>query len=153
MPSVLPRLHAAAGGLALLLICGFWTTSVVVELAASDAIPQAKAAILMLVPLLILCMAVAGATGARLARARPGPWSARKMRRMRIAAAVGLLVLVPCAAILDAWAQAGRIDGAFLAVQLVELVAGAVNANLVAANLRDGLRRARSQAAARSSEG
>ena len=152
MSSILPRLHAAAGGLAFLLICGFWTASVAVELLAPAAIPAAKAAILRLIPLLVLAMAVAGASGARLAKARPGPWSERKMRRMRLAAATGVLVLIPCAVLLDRWAQAGRIDGLFYAVQLLELAAGALNANLVGANLRDGLRR-RAQAAARSSAG
>ncbi len=59
---------------------------------------------------------------------------------MAPAAANGLLVLVPCALILDRWASQGAMDGAFYPVQGVERLAGAVNLTLLGLNLRDGLR-------------
>ena len=61
-------------------------------------------------------------------------------------AANGLLVLVPCALLLDRWAAASLLDARFVAVQAVELVAGAVNLALMALNLRDGRRLVRQRA-------
>lgn len=72
-------------------------------------------------------------------KARPA--EARK-RRMAFVAANGLLVLVPCAIVLDRWAAAGAFDTSFHAVQAVELVAGAINLTLMGLNVRDGLRMA-----------
>jgi hypothetical protein len=63
-----------------------------------------------------------------------------KARRMKGVAANGLLVLLPSAFVLASWANAGRFDGAFYALQGLELVAGAVNITLLALNMRDGLR-------------
>ena len=54
--------------------------------------------------------------------------------------AAGLLVLVPCALVLNRWAAAGAFDAMFYAVQALELVAGAVNLTLMGLNIRDGLR-------------
>ena len=63
-----------------------------------------------------------------------------KARRMKVAAANGVLVLLPSAYVLASWSNAGRFDGAFFALQGLELVAGAVNITLLVLNLRDGLR-------------
>lgn len=71
---------------------------------------------------------------------------AAKKRRMPWIAANGLLVLVPCALLLDRWAAASLLDARFVAVQAVELVAGAVNLALMALNLRDGRRLVRQRA-------
>ena len=72
------------------------------------------------------------------------PWEKRlvgvKGGRMKIVAANGLLVLLPSAFVLASWANAGRFDGAFYALQGVELLAGAVNFTLLLLNMRDGLR-------------
>lgn len=59
---------------------------------------------------------------------------------MKAVAANGLLVLLPSAWMLASWANAGRFDGTFYALQGVELVAGAINITLLALNMRDGLR-------------
>jgi len=59
---------------------------------------------------------------------------------MRWVAANGLLLLVPAALYLERKARMGEMDGAFLAVQALELGVGAVNLALMALNARDGLR-------------
>lgn len=61
---------------------------------------------------------------------------------MPFIAANGLLVLVPCAIMLNRWAAAGSFDTAFCVVQAIELVAGAANLALTGLNARDGLRMA-----------
>ena len=52
----------------------------------------------------------------------------------------GLLILLPSAFYLHAKAQAGVFDTSFYAVQVVELVAGAINFWLLSKNMRDGLK-------------
>jgi len=47
---------------------------------------------------------------------------------------------LPSAYVLALWANAGRFDSAFYALQGVELVAGAINITLLVLNMRDGLR-------------
>lgn len=69
-----------------------------------------------------------------------GLFGAVKGRRMKAVAANGLLVLLPSAWSLASWANAGRFDGAFYALQGAELLAGAINVTLLVLNLRDGLR-------------
>jgi hypothetical protein len=59
---------------------------------------------------------------------------------MIVAAANGLLVLVPCAVALYTLASQGRFDDVFYAVQVLEFIAGGVNILLLSLNLRDGLR-------------
>jgi hypothetical protein len=92
--------------------------------------------------LLILVPAIAatGGSGFALSRSRSGRLVEAKKRRMPFIAANGLLVLVPCALLLDRWAAAGAFDGGFYLVQAVELIAGAVNLSLMGLNIRDGLR-------------
>ena len=52
----------------------------------------------------------------------------------------GLLVLVPCAIVLNRWAAAGSFDTTFYVVQAIELMAGATNLTLMGLNARDGMR-------------
>jgi len=52
----------------------------------------------------------------------------------------GILVLIPCAVLLDHWASVGVFDTDFYMVQGVELLAGATNLILMGMNMRDGLR-------------
>ncbi len=62
---------------------------------------------------------------------------------MPFIAANGLLVLVPCAIVLNRWAASGSFDTAFHALQAIELIAGAINLTLMGLNARDGLRMTR----------
>jgi hypothetical protein len=87
-------------------------------------------------------MAAAGGSGMFLARSRKGRLVDAKKKRMAFIAANGLLVLVPCAMVLNRWAAAGTFDTAFYVVQAIELVAGAANLALMGLNVRDKLRSA-----------
>jgi len=89
---------------------------------------------------LIPAMAATGGSGFSLARSRRGRLIDVKGQRMKVVAANGLLVLLPSAYVLASRANAGRFDGAFYALQGLELVAGAINITLLMLNMRDGLR-------------
>jgi hypothetical protein len=141
----MPRLvHLIAGLLAPLCVAVFLVSTVLVELLGSHAaVAQLKA--LIVAPglwILIPAMAAAGGSGTFLGRSRAGRLVEAKRRRMPIIAANGLLVLVPCAIVLDRWAAAGAFGTAFYVVQGIELVAGATNLVLMGLNVRDGLRMA-----------
>lgn len=138
------KLHAAAGAIALLCIAAFWTSTLASELFLGEsAVVAVKNGILTAMWVMIPAMAATGASGFSLARGRTGRLLDVKKRRMRIVAANGLLVLLPCAIALARMAGAGQFDGWFYGVQGLELVAGAVNFSLLVLNMRDGLRLAR----------
>jgi hypothetical protein len=90
--------------------------------------------------ILIPAIAAAGGSGMFLSRSRKGRLVESKKKRMPFIAANGLLVLVPCAIVLNRWASAGSFDAIFYAVQAIELAAGAVNLTLMGLNVRDGLK-------------
>ena len=133
--------HKAAALLAIGTIALFWLSTAVSELALDAA---AVVTVKTLIPwgfaVLIPAMAVAGATGFRMAAGRTGGLIGAKRRRMPLIAANGIAVLVPAALFLAAKAQAGAFDGAFYAVQALELAAGAANLALLGLNLHDGRR-------------
>ncbi|MCC7039093.1 MAG: hypothetical protein IT516_02135 [Burkholderiales bacterium] len=135
------KLHGLFGAIALLCIATFWLSTVVSELFLDNAaVVAVKNAVLIGMWLLIPAMAATGGSGFALAKGRGGRLVDAKARRMRVVAANGLLVLLPSAFVLASWANAGRFDGAFYALQGVELLAGAVNVTLLALNMRDGLK-------------
>lgn len=135
------KLHALAGAIALLCIGAFWTSSLASELFFDErSVVQVKNGILRAMWLLIPAMAAAGASGFALGKGRSGRLLDAKKRRMRLVAANGILILLPSAFALASMANAGRFDALFYAVQVLELVAGAVNVVLIALNVRDGLR-------------
>ncbi|WP_439502403.1 hypothetical protein [Aminobacter ciceronei] len=134
------KLHAAAGGVALLTVSCFWIATIAAELTANaEIIATAKAVILAGMVVLIPAMIIAGGTGFSLGKGWRRPGVQHKKRRMRIIAANGLLVLLPSAYVLAGWAAEGRFDTAFIIVQTVELAAGALNIALLSLNMRDGL--------------
>ncbi len=63
-----------------------------------------------------------------------------RQQRMAAIAAIGLLILTPCAAILQKLSASGEFGIAFSSVQALELLGGAVNITLMSLNLRAGLR-------------
>lgn len=139
--SRLASVHAAAGAVAILCIASFWKSTVIVELSFShQGVVVVKTGILYGLILLIPSLATAGATGNILAGSHPGGLVQTKARRMKIIAANGLLVLVPCAIGLWWMATHDLWDGRFYIVQTIELIAGAVNLSLLVANFRDGLK-------------
>jgi hypothetical protein len=134
-------IHPVAGGIAVLTIAAFWLSTLGVELFGTEAqVVAVKTAIpyglLVLVPALV----AVGATGLRRAKGRRGGVLGRKVRRMPVIAGNGLLVLVPSALFLAWKAQDGAFDATFYAVQVVELLAGAVNLTLLGLSMRDGMR-------------
>ena len=138
------RAHLIVGLLAPLCIATFFLSTILTEFFGSHAaVAQLKSIIVtpglwIMVPL----MAAAGGSGMLLARSRKGRLVDAKKKRMPFIAANGLLVLVPCAIVLNRWAAAGSFDTAFYVVQAIELVAGAANLALMGLNARDGLRMA-----------
>lgn len=136
-----PKLHALVGSIAILCIATFWMASLISELFLSaEGVVAVKNAILKAMWVLIPAMAATGASGFALGRGRKGRLIDTKVRRMKIIAANGLLLLLPSAVTLAAMANQGRFDAIFYTIQAVELVAGGVNLALLALNMRDGLR-------------
>ena len=137
----LRRAHALAGGAALLTIMTFWVSSVVVELAGTpDSVVTVKRTIPWGLLLLVPALAATGITGMTLTRNPSGRLVRRKLVRMRLVAAIGMLVLVPCVLYLGLTASAVDLGATFYTVQGVELVAGATNITLLMLNALDGLR-------------
>ncbi|MGR3376621.1 hypothetical protein [Salipiger abyssi] len=138
--SSLVMIHGASGATALLVIASFWSLAFVSEFfAAPGTVILLRQIILYALPLLVLALASAGASGARLAGRSKAPQIVAKMGRMRVAALNGLLVLIPSAVFLGLRAQAGDLSGAFGYVQLLELCAGALNIVLLGLNMRAGM--------------
>ncbi len=141
-PSPVRRIHLVAGLLAPLCIAVFFVSTVWAETLGSPA-DVARLKTLIVSPglwVLLPALMVAGGSGLLLGRTRGGRLLAAKKQRMRFIAANGLLVLLPCALLLQRWAAAGSLDTTFYAVQALELLAGAANFMLLALNVRDGLR-------------
>lgn len=144
LPAAPKRAHLVGGVVAPLCIASFFLATVLVELFGSHAaVAQVKS--LIVTPglwILIPAIAAAGGSGMFLSRSRGGRLVAAKKKRMPFIAANGLLVLVPCAIVLNRWASAGNFGAAFYALQAVELLAGGINLTLMGLNVRDGLRMA-----------
>jgi hypothetical protein len=151
---MLNRFHAIAGAIGFVTILGFWLSTVTSELFASAAV---VATVKQTIPwgflVVVPALAIAGASGFRMAGASSDPRIVKKRRRMPFIAANGLLILMPAALYLATLASRGEFGMLFYGVQAIELIAGAVNLTLMSLNIRDGLsltaiRRARRQATA-----
>lgn len=136
--------HRIAGALAPVCVATFFLSTILTEAFGSHAAVAQLKSLIVLPGLFVMValMAAAGGSGMFLAKSRRGRWVDAKKKRMRFIAANGLLVLVPCAIVLDRWAAAGAFDTAFYMVQGIELIAGAINLALMGRNARDGLRMA-----------
>ena len=139
-PDAFRLVHRAAGACALAILVLFQTSTLVSEIALShEAVLAVKRMIVWgLIPL-VLCLAATGASGNLMARKPLAGLVRTKMSRMKVAAANGLLILIPSALYLHAKAQAGDFDAVFYAVQALEIAAGLVNVTMLALNMRDGL--------------
>ena len=135
------KIHAAAGGLALLTITTFWSSTIISELFGTpEQIAVTKTAILFGMLILIPALATTGATGFSLGGKWKSPVIANKKRRMKLAAANGIVILVPSAFYLAWFARAGDFGTGFVIVQAIELIAGAANISLLSLNMRDGMK-------------
>ena len=82
--------------------------------------------------------------------ARSGGLINQKKKRMLIAGLNGVLILLPAAIYLNQLASQGIFNQTFYMIQVLELLAGAINLSLMGLNIRDGLRMSsRSEKAAR----
>ncbi len=135
-------MHGMTALLATALITIFLGSSVTVELMGHHAAIATVKQLIVFPGLAILvpALALTGLSGLRLARHHRGALVERKLRRMRLVVANGLLVLTPCAFYLDDLASAGRFDAHFVVFQGLELCAGFANITLMALNMRDGWR-------------
>ena len=137
------KIHAAAGVTAFLILLTFWSSTVLSEaFGTPETIALVKSRILIGMFALIPAMAIAGGSGMAIGRRRKDAPAAAKKKRMPLIAANGLLILLPAAFFLEAKASAGNFDGAFVFVQGVELLAGALNLTMMGLNIRDGRRMA-----------
>jgi hypothetical protein len=135
------RLHALIGTTALAIVALFWSATVWSELTGDVArIVLVKRGILWGMLGLIPAMIATGASGFALSRGWHDPLVARKLLRMKLAGANGVLILAPCAFLLAARSARGQFDTVFYGVQALELGAGLVQLTLLALNARDGLR-------------
>jgi hypothetical protein len=136
------RAHGVAAIVATLCIASFFCATLYTEAFGSrEAVARLKSLIVM--PglfILVPAIAITGGSGFFLSRSRRGRLVDSKKKRMPFIAANGLLILVPCAIVLDRWAAAGSLGTAFYAIQALELAAGATNLVLMGINMRDGLR-------------
>jgi hypothetical protein len=139
--TMLKRIHPIAGIIGFLTILVFWTSTVASELFGSaHMVAVVKRTIPWGFLILVPALAIAGASGFRMAGGSSEPGIVSKRRRMPIVAANGLLILIPAALYLKLLAAHGEFGIPFYAVQAIELVAGAINLTLMAFNIRDGLR-------------
>ena len=135
------KLHPIAGVLALLIIVAFWVSTLGSELfGTEDDIRTVKLIIPWGFLVLIPSLALAGGTGHVLGRGRTDRLVARKGKRMPFIAANGIVILIPAALFLAHKADAYAFDATFYAVQVLELVMGALNIALLGLNMVDGLR-------------
>lgn len=134
------KIHAFAGALALLTIFGFWASTILSELfGTTDQIVLVKTSILQGMAVLIPALAITGGSGFSIGGKWKSPLISKKKRRMKFAAANGILILVPSAFFLAMRAQALNFDAIFYGVQAIELLAGAANITLLSLNMRDGI--------------
>lgn len=136
------KIHFIAALLAILTIVTFFLSTLVAELFGThDTVAMVKAWIVM-PGLLILVPAIAatGGSGMFLSKSRQGRLVEAKKKRMPFIAANGLLIMIPCAIVLNRWAAAGAFDTTFYVVQALELVVGAVNLTLMSMSIRDGMK-------------
>ncbi len=136
---MLSTVHKIAAALATATIATFWASTLFSEVFLDHtAITAVKTPIPYGFFVLIPAMALAGVTGAKLAKGRVGGVLGAKSKRMPIVAANGILILIPAALFLASKAQAGSFDTSFYVVQIFELFAGALNLTLLGLNIRDG---------------
>ncbi len=137
--STLVRTHLSAAVGALALITTFLLSSVITELMGNAAdVHRIRQWIVFGLPLLVGCLAATALTGRRLARKSKASVLRRKQRRMQIVAAAGIVLLVPCAVLLSYLTASASARGVVSALEITELLAGALNLTLLVLNFRDG---------------
>ena len=134
------KIHKIASLVATVCIATFFTSTVLVEVFGSeDMVAFVKSLIVMPgIFILIPAMAITGATGFAIAKERKGRVVEAKRKRMPIIALIGMFILLPAAIYLNSWAAEGMFDTKFYILQVIELVAGAINLTLMIKSMKDG---------------
>lgn len=134
--------HRFAAAIAMACMATFFSATVLVELFGSVESISTVKRLIVWPGLLILVPSIAftGASGFALAKGRNGVLVSRKRKRMPFIGMNGILILIPCAVLLNLWASSGVLDTRFYVIQAIELIAGAVNLTLMGLNMRDGFR-------------
>ncbi len=135
-------LHRLAASAAILCIATFFSSTIFVELFANEESIATLKSLIVWPGLFILVPSIAltGISGFALAKSRSGKLVLQKKKRMPFIAVNGVLVLIPCAILLNRWASVGAFDTHFYVIQGIELLAGAINLILMGMNMRDGFR-------------
>ncbi len=135
-------IHRSASAAFLLCILSFFS-STVISMLFSEAPGRTAVKELIVFPgliLLVLAAALTGITGRLLAFDRSGKLIEKKLKRMKLIAANGVIILIPCAFSLRYMAVNGFFDTIYYAVQTLELAAGFLNIVLIVMNFRAGFR-------------
>jgi hypothetical protein len=136
-----PKIHALAGGLAIVTIATFWVSSFVSEVFLTEAsVIEVKRSIVYygLAPL-VLFMAITGGSGNLLTGNRQNKIVQSKLKRMKVLALNGFLVMIPSALFLHHKASLDEFDRMFYSVQALELAVGLLQLFLLGQNFRQGL--------------
>src|SRR5215207_4705973 len=137
--STVVRIHLGGSLAVVAIVASFLAGSTAVEAFGDQGdIAAAKAWVLRALVVLIPLIAAVGVSGRRLAGRSRAAVVKRKLRRMKVIGATGVLVLVPCAIELERLAARGDFGPTFAAVQAVELLGGTLNLTLLVLNFRDG---------------
>ena len=126
--STLKNIHKLAA------ICAF------IFIATPAQIAYVKRVILMFVPVLMLSMIATGLTANKL---YPGILKGQfkiKQIRLKIAAANGVLILLPAAIVLARWSELSEFGVLYWTVQALEIIVGLINITMIGLNIRDGIR-------------
>ena len=135
------KAHAIVGLISFTFIACFWGSTLVSELFFSkEAGASVKEGIVYAFAVFIPFMIMTGATGFAMGGKGLNPGLVAKRRRMPVIALNGILIMIPAALFLDSKAGSGEFDTWFYLVQVLELLAGAVNLSLMGLNIRDGVR-------------
>ncbi|WP_192507468.1 hypothetical protein [Pseudoalteromonas aurantia] len=134
------KLHRIAAVTAFICVVTFFVSTVSAEVFGSKELIILVKSLVVFPGLFILvpCIATTGATGAALSKTKKGRVVDGKKKRMPFIAINGVFVLVPAAMFLNYKAAAGAFDTTFVAIQIIELIVGAVNGALMFLNIRDG---------------
>jgi hypothetical protein len=135
----LVRIHIVVTLLAVLIIGGFFISSLTAEINGNDAfIRNVKEVILFSLPVLLIVMATLGITGNRLSGASKNPIILAKRKRMKFVFVNGM-ALIALACFLYYRSHYQTLDGLFFSVQLLEFGLGLTNLFLIGLNVRSGL--------------
>ena len=113
---MMKQVHFIAATVATLTLAACFVSTLLVEfLGSSDAVAHVKR-LIVLPGLLILVPAIAatGGTGFALSKSRQGRLVDAKKKRMPFIAVNGLMILIPCAILLDSWASQSAFDARVL---------------------------------------